>query len=284
MQVIFPSIFKILDKQILKFLARAFAGIGIGIASLAFPVYLGETIHPSIRGTLGLFPTVFGNGGLLVCFILGAFLDWSKLAIAGAIIPVPFVILMFIIPESPHWYISKGKEEKAIASLEWLRREGADISSEVQEINRSFSATLRRASKNVFRRLTFSDNLKPLLISIVLMFFQQFSGINAVIFYAIQIFKNSGSSIDDNLSAIIIGLVNLAATLLSTALVDRVGRKILIYASNSIMVLTLACFGTYLYYINKHADTSNAGWLPLPCLMIYVIGFSLGMGPIPWLM
>jgi facilitated trehalose transporter len=260
------------------------AGICIGVASLAFPVYLGETIHPSIRGTLGLFPTVFGNGGLVFCFILGAFLDWSNLAIAGAIIPVPFVLLMFIIPETPHWYISKGREEKAVESLEWLRRSGADISAEIQEINRSFSQTLRRASTNAFKRLTFADNLKPLIISIVLMFFQQFSGINAVIFYAIQIFKNSGSSIDDNLSAIIIGLVNLAATLLSTALVDRVGRKILIYVSNLIMIITLACYGTYLYYQNTNSDLGNVGWLPLACLMIYVVGFSLGMGPLPWLM
>lgn len=202
----------------------------------------------------------------------------------GALIPIPFVILMFIIPETPHWYISKGREEKAVASLEWLRRKGTDISSEIQEINRSFSATQRRTSTNAFRRLTFADNLKPLLISITLMFFQQFSGINAVIFYAIQIFKNSGSSIDDNLSAITIGLVNLAATLLSTVLVDRVGRKILIYASNAIMILTLACYGTYLYYQKNNTDVGNVGWLPLFCLMIYVVGFSLGMGPIPWLM
>lgn len=266
------------------FSARAFAGICIGIASLAFPVYLGETIHPSIRGTLGLFPTVFGNGGLVFCFILGAFLNWKNLAIAGAIIPVPFVLLMFIIPETPHWYISKGREEKAVKSLQWLRRPDADISSEIQEINRSFSATLRRTSTNAFKRLTFGDNLKPLLISITLMFFQQFSGINAVIFYAIQIFKNSGSSIDDNLSAIIIGLVNLAATLLSTVLVDRVGRKILIYASNAIMIITLTCYGTYLYYQSHNATVGNVGWLPLFCLMVYVVGFSLGMGPIPWLM
>lgn len=88
---------------------RSLAGFCVGIASLALPVYLGEAIQPDVRGTLGLLPTAIGNGGILICFLAGKYLDWSKLALFGACLPIPFFILMFLIPETPRWFIGKSK-------------------------------------------------------------------------------------------------------------------------------------------------------------------------------
>lgn len=88
---------------------RAIAGFCVGIASLGLPVYLGETVQPQVRGTLGLLPTTLGNSGILLCFIAGKYLNWQMLAVLGACIPVPFLVCMFLIPETPQWYISRSK-------------------------------------------------------------------------------------------------------------------------------------------------------------------------------
>ena len=82
---------------------RSLTGFCIGIVSLSMPVYLAETIHPEVRGTLGLLPTTFGNGGVMLCYVLGFWLGWSHLALVSAILPLPFLILMITIPETPRY-------------------------------------------------------------------------------------------------------------------------------------------------------------------------------------
>lgn len=88
---------------------RAIAGFCVGVASLGLPVYLGETVQPQVRGTLGLLPTTLGNSGILLCFIAGKYLNWQMLALLGACIPIPFLVCMFLIPETPQWYISRSE-------------------------------------------------------------------------------------------------------------------------------------------------------------------------------
>lgn len=260
------------------------SGFCVGIASLSLPVYLGETVQPEVRGTLGLLPTAFGNIGILLCFVAGKYLNWWQLAFLGGTIPIPFLIMMFLIPETPRWYVSRGREDRARKALQWLRGKKADVEPELKGIVKSHCDAERHASQNAMFELMKRNNLKPLMISLGLMFFQQLSGINAVIFYTVQIFKDAGSTIDENLCTIIVGVVNFIATFVATLLIDRLGRKILIYISNVAMIITLFVLGTFFYYKNSGSDVSHLGWLPLASFVVYVVGFSLGMGPIPWLM
>lgn len=205
---------------------RFLAGFCVGIASLSLPVYLGETVQPEVRGTLGLLPTAFGNIGILLCFVAGTYMDWSMLAFLGASLPVPFLILMFLIPETPRWFVSRGREERARKALVWLRGKEADVEPELKGLMRSQADADRSATQNTMLELLKRSNLKPLSISLGLMFFQQLSGINAVIFYTVQIFKDAGSTIDGNVCTIIVGIVNFAATFIATLLIDRAGRKV----------------------------------------------------------
>lgn len=252
--------------------------------SLAIPIYIGETIHRSVRGTLGLLPAVFDNFAIFLCYLLGTYLNGEKLAWIGCAICLPFIALVFIIPESPIWHITKGNEEKAIESLQWLRGNEVNVESELQDMILSFAAAQRRSSTKQIVNLTKLDNLKPLFMSLGLMFFQQFGGINAVIFYTESIFRDSGSSIDKNGCAMIIGVVNLISTIIATALIDRLGRKVLLCISSAIMSTTLMLLGSIFYYKDEGRDTSSLGWLTLSTFLLYVFGFSLGLGPIPWLM
>ena len=98
--------------------------------------------------------------------------------------------------------------------------------------------------------------------------------------------QTDGSELDENLCSIIIGLVNIGATILATILIDRLGRKVLLLISASFMILTLGALGTFFYMkdIVKYESIGELGWLPLGSTMLYVVAFSLGFGPVPWLM
>lgn len=265
---------------------RAVAGLSVGIASLALPVYLGETIQPEVRGTLGLLPTALGNIGILFCFVVGNYVPWNYLALVGMVPAVPFLVLAFVIPETPRWYISKANDSKAVGSLKWLRAADCDeaIKNEFDELKKSQIEADKTASNSAISDLLHRSSIKPLGISLGLMLLQQMSGINAVIFYTVTIFKEAGSSIDENLCTIIVGVVNFLSTFVATVLIDRLGRKVLLYISNTCMIITLMILGTFFYLRSTGYDLSDYGWLPLASFVVFVIGFSLGFGPIPWLM
>ncbi|XP_037969102.1 facilitated trehalose transporter Tret1 isoform X2 [Plutella xylostella] len=262
---------------------RALCGICVGIGSLAFPVYLGETLQPEVRGSLGLLPTAFGNTGILLAFMVGAYLDWSQLAFVGAILPIPFFLLMLLTPETPRWYVTKGRVEDARKSLQWLRGSNTNIEKEMRDLTRT-QAEADRTGGSAFGKLFSKKYMPAVLISLGLMLFQQLSGINAVIFYASRIFEMAGSSIDGNLATIIIGIVNFISTFIATAIIDRCGRKMLLYISSVSMIITLVTLGAYFYVRDHGVDVAEYRWVPLASLVIYVLGFSVGFGPIPWLM
>lgn len=129
------------------------------------------------------------NVGILLCFVVGMYQDWRNLARVGACLPIPFLILMFMIPETPRWYISKGKTKKSRKSLQWLRGKDTDITDELAMIEKLHIDSEHNDSQGTITELLKKNNLKPLLISLGLMLFQQMSGINAVIFYTVQIFQ-----------------------------------------------------------------------------------------------
>ena len=87
---------------------RSIQGFCVGLTTLALPIYLSEILQPEVRGTLGLLPTTIGNIGILLCYILGSYIDWKILAAIGAALPVPFMLLMWFIPDTPRFLVSKG--------------------------------------------------------------------------------------------------------------------------------------------------------------------------------
>ncbi|XP_060516389.1 facilitated trehalose transporter Tret1-2 homolog isoform X2 [Cylas formicarius] len=265
------------------YICRVLSGLSVGILSLTLPVYLAETIQPEVRGTLGLLPTAFGNIGILLCYLFGTFYEWQALALVGVILSVPFVIVFWVIRETPRFLISRGKEEETKEALKWLRGPSSDIDKEFYELKKSqedsdedkFSVTV----------LFSKNNLKLLGIMLGLMGFQQFSGINAVIFNTTKIFKETGSNMDEAISTTIVGIVNFISTFIAAVLVDRLGRKILLYISSVSMVLSLSVLGVYFFLKDAiHYDVKPFGLLPLISFIVYVLGFSLGFGPVPWLM
>lgn len=127
-------------------------------------------------------------------------------------------------------------------------------------------------------------SLMALICSLGLMFFQQFSGINAVIFYTNQIFQSAGSNIPAVIATIIVGVVQTIATYISSLLIERAGRRILLLQSCIVMGICLIVLGAYFKLQEGGTNVSAVGWLPLVCLVLFIVSFSLGFGPIPWMM
>jgi len=267
----------------MMYAGRSIQGFCVGLTTLTLPIYLGETIQPEVRGTLGLLPTTIGNVGILFCYILGSYIDWKVLAAIGAALPIPFLMFMWFIPETPRWYISKGRYTEARTSLQWLRGGKTNVEDEFVEIEQNYKAQETSGMDGV-KDLMRMAYLRPLLISLGLMFFQQLSGINAVIFYTVSIFEKSGGSVDSNLSSIIVGLANFFATLGSNLIIDKVGRKVLLNISGFFMGLSLGVLGVFFILQHLEHDVTQLGWLPLASFIVYIIAFSIGYGPIPWLM
>lgn len=263
-------------------LGRVITGFFTGIISLAVPVYVSEISRPEVRGVLGAGIQLSVTIGILAVFLFGKFLNWNSLALLCMTLPAAMALLMLFMAESPRWLLQKGKRDEALKALHFLYP-FADHEAEREAIE----TNLRMSPKESFQMKELQQPFiyKPIMISLFLMFAQQMSGINAVMFYAIKIFETAGSTIPPDDSMVIIGVVQVVATLVATMLMDKGGRRVLLLVSAALLALSLGVLGTYQYMKAMDENSvSNIGWLPLACLSIFIIGFSCGMGPIPWLM
>ena len=128
-------------------------------------------------------------------------------------------------------------------------------------------------------------NLRPLIVALMLMLGQQLSGVNAVIFFSVTIFNAAKTQLDSLLENIIVGGVQVVATALAAVLIDRLGRRVLLISSALIMICSLYGLGLYFWMLdNRPAEADSFNFLPLACLCLFIAAFSIGFGPIPWLM
>lgn len=178
----------------------------------------------------------------------------------------------------------KDESEKATKALKWLRGQQYDPAEEIAELQNDVEE--RKAASVTFgEAMSRKTTIRGLIISMGLMFFQQVSGINAVIFYTNAIFDAADTGISASLATIIIGVMQVLATFVSTMIVDRAGRRILLLISDSIMALCTLVLGIYFYLQQENPENvNNLGWLPILALVVFIVCFSLGFGPVPWIM
>ncbi|XP_029710984.1 facilitated trehalose transporter Tret1-like [Aedes albopictus] len=263
---------------------RFLLGAGGGAFCIAAPTYTAEIAEPSIRGTLGTFCELMITVGILFVYAVEAVGSVRMLsAICGAI-PIVFGAIFFFMPESPYYFIEKDRETDAARSLKWLRGHLYNEIEEIEEL-KAEEAKSRSDKITILQCLQQRATIKALIISLGLMFFQQLSGINAVIFYATTIFDDANTGLEASTATIIIGIIQMVATLLATLIVDRVGRQILLLASDFFMALsTIALAGYFQLKECNETQVENLGWLPVLALCLFIAMFSIRYGPIPWLM
>ncbi|XP_073963126.1 facilitated trehalose transporter Tret1-like [Choristoneura fumiferana] len=263
--------------------ARFFAGLATGGICVAAPMYIGEIAETSIRGSLGAFFQLFLTVGILFTFVIGGWTHWRVLSIISAVLPPLLVAVFWWMPETPQYLLGKNRRHDAERALRWLRGPDADLSAELEDMQKDVD-TASRQRAGMLSMVTNRAPLMALVCSLGLMFFQQFSGINAVIFYTNNIFSAAGSNIDPVIATIIVGVVQTIATYISSLLVEKAGRRILLLQSCVIMGLCLIVLGVFFKMQESGSNVSALGWVPLVCLVLFIISFSLGFGPIPWMM
>lgn len=265
---------------------RFFTGMASGTFCIAAPLYTSEIAEKEVRGTLGSYFQLMVTVGILFAYVLGDFWGPTIIAIVCGIVPFVFGLAFLFMPESPIYALKKGNEEKARKSLQWLRGKNYNIDDEIREMKDNIEDE-KQNPISVRDSLAKWATKKGLLISFGLMFFQQMSGVNAVIFYTSKIFTDAGSSIPAKDASIIVGATQVIATLVSSLIIDRLGRRILLLISASIMGLCAMLLGVFFNLkINKILDENgirDIGWLPIASLSLFIIVFSLGFGPIPWM-
>ena len=266
-------------------LFRIVGGIGVGIASMVVPMYIAEIAPPKRRGALvGNYQLAIVIGIVVVYFVnyfiaLQGDDNWNlntgwRWMFGSEIIPsILFLIFIFLIPESPRWLLQKGKTVKAVVVLEKINtpEEAVQVQSEIQN-------SLEQEDKGQWKNLVNPMYKKALFVGIGLSILQQLTGINAILYYAPEIFKSLGSSTDASLlETSILGVVNLIFTLLAIKWVDKMGRKPLLYIGSVGMTISLAAVGIF---INNDA----VGNYVLPFLILFMASFSISWGPIVWVL
>ncbi|XP_046382414.1 facilitated trehalose transporter Tret1-2 homolog [Ischnura elegans] len=266
--------------------ARAVIGTSMAASLGLGPVYIAETSSPSERGKLCSLPQLMITIGVMLQYSIGPFVSYHALAGMNLAFPILFMIPCAFLPESPYYLLAKGRNEEAEKALKWFRG-GADVSSELNEMagaiaeSETKDSNLWESMKNVFET---RGNRRAILITCGLMFFQQFSGIVAVLMNAESILRGSGEgepAMEASTAAMVVGAVQIVASWAVTMLVDRAGRRILLILSCALSSISLFAFGAY-SYLDVHSRASGLGWLPVTCLVIYILFYILGLGPLPW--
>lgn len=264
-------------------IARMIGGIGIGITSTLCPLYNAEIAPAQYRGRLvalnqlatvtGIFLVYFVNSGIagIGDEAWGIASAWRWMFGVGVLPGLLFLILLFFVPESPRWLIKQGKSLEALQIL--LRIHGEEeAKKEVLDIKKSFQ------QENGSLKQLFSPGLRmALIIGVSLAVLQQVTGINAVMYYAPEIFKTMGAGTNASLvQTILIGFVNFVFTIVAIWLIDKVGRKALLLVGSSMMTICLAVIG-----IAFHTGHTS-GPLVLIFLLMYVASFAVSLGPVVW--
>ena len=261
-------------------LYRLIGGLGIGIASMLSPMYIAEIAPPAQRGRLVTYQQIaIVSGMTLVYFVNFAIArqgddawvlstGWRYMLLSGAIPASLFLLLLLLVPETPRWLVMKGRKEQAHGVLLRLSNE-AEARVVLTDIENSLSHTDGRL---------LSFGWLVVLVGIMLSLFQQFVGINAVLYYAPLMFKNMGASTDVSLlQTIIVGIANVAFTIVALVTVDRWGRKPLLILGALVMAVSMLTLGTLF-------ATGHVGTIALVAVVAYIGGFALSWGPVVWVL
>jgi SP family galactose:H+ symporter-like MFS transporter len=256
-------------------------GIAIGIASYTAPLYISEISPAAVRGKLVSLNQLMITIGILVSYLadygLAASRGWRWMFGLAGIPGLILLIGLVFVPESPRWYVKQLLHDRAREVLAKIR-EPFEIDPELAEIEASFIK-----QEGSWRELL-SAALRPaLIIGVGLAVFQQFTGINTVIYYAPTIFQLAG--LQSKASAILatagVGAVNVLLTILALELLDRAGRRPLLIYGLIGMIVSLGLLGIGFLTQNP---TPALVWISVICVMAYVACFAISLGPIFWLM
>lgn len=258
-------------------LFRFIGGLAVGASSVVGPMYIAEISPSRWRGRFVAFFQFNIVLGIVIAYLSNYLIngipnDWRWMLGVLAIPALLFGILLYTVPESPRWLMARGREKEAGNVLDSIGEK--NVEKELSEIKNSLTDT-----KGSGDRLFQKKYWRPILYAFLIATFNQLSGINAILYYAPRIFEMSGLFRDSAMiQSIIIGVTNLTFTMIGMILIDKMGRKKLIYIGSVGMTISLALVarGFYLEVVT--------GYYMLACLMSFIAFFAISLGAVIWVL
>jgi MFS transporter, SP family, galactose:H+ symporter len=264
-------------------ISRFYLGLAIGVSSFAVPLYISEISPTKIRGTLVSMFQLLITVGILTAYLSdNAIADnnnlecWRPMLWVGIVPAVILFVGMFFLPETPRWLMSKGREEEGEAVLRRVE-EPAFIDASMAAMRRDMAIDASQAGwKEIFKPWL----RNALIIAAGIMFFQQFVGINTVIYYSPKIFLAAGfEGAEAAIAAsVIVGAVNVFFTIVSLFVIDKLGRRKLYFIGLS--GIFIALIGMGLGFILPGAGK----WFLVVSMLVYIAFFAISLGPLGWLL
>ncbi|KAI4365546.1 hypothetical protein MLD38_021523 [Melastoma candidum] len=270
-------------------IGRLLVGLGVGVASVTAPVYIAEASPSEIRGGLVSTNVLMITGGQFLSYLVNlAFTEvpgtWRwMLGVSGVPAVVQFGLMLYL-PESPRWLYMKGDKTKAIAVLSKIYAP-ARLEDEIEYLSSQLAEEYQRKKTSRYMDVFKSKELRlAFLAGAGLQAFQQFTGINTVMYYSPTIVQLAGFRSNQLalLLSLVVAAMNAAGTVVGIYLIDHVGRKKLAVASLVGVVASLVILSGAFFAESADASSGIYGWVAVLGLALYIAFFSPGMGPVPW--
>ncbi|XP_075730733.1 facilitated trehalose transporter Tret1-like [Rhipicephalus microplus] len=270
------GIMSVARSDYLVLFGRFLTGVATGMVSLCSPSFLAEITLPEQRGTAGGILQVCLTIGILYANVMGRYLNWDGLAFLTMAAAIPLVAACQFAVESPRWLMLQGRKAEAIEVLGKLRGPAAKLDREWADMETVY-ATVPTPPGHI-------------LMAMLVHFIQQFSGINPVLFFSQSIFDEAGLVISGQDTSIILSGFLVASTAAGVKLMTVFSRKRLLTVSAytcafaMILIATLFQLSIQVDETDPNAPILYTRRLPIVFVALYIIGFSVGLGPIPWLL
>ena len=260
--------------------ARVVLGLAIGVATFTAPLYLAEVAPEKTRGAMISLYQLMITSGILVAFLSDTALsysgNWRWMLGIIAIPGVLFLLGLFLLPCSPRWLMMRGRRDEAVDVLRRLRGDDDHVAREVADIEEQLK-TPQRGWHMFFQNPNFRRSVG---LGVLLQVVQQFTGMNVVMYYAPRIFQGMGYDTEAQMwFTAVVGLVNVLATFIAFGLVDRLGRKPILYAGFATMALGLGVVGTMM---RLGIATHGEQLFTVAMLLVFIAGFAMSAGPLIW--
>jgi len=263
--------------------ARMLLGIAIGFTSVTAPVYVSELSPPQSRGRLiGLYQFAL-TLGIALADLVGYWLAgqhaWRMMFGIGAVPAITFLLMILTLPESPRWLFSKNRAADAKRVLDSYTDEAGALLL-LDDIRNGLATPMETRWSTLWSPAVRGS----LVIAVGFTILQQVTGINTIIYYGPQIFTMAGITSNSHaiFATLLVAVTNVLATVIALVLVDRIGRKPLLYAGVGGMTVSLFTLAVAFHF--QAALGASLGVLATVCLMLYITCFAASMGPIAWIL